>query len=130
PLPSAMSRPAAAGSPGPRTSDWYRTSPGLPGRFQHPACFRGYGQPEPHPLYRTSNGEYGSRAPTVHDVPTSFHVTSHAFTDALGQCGMYRDNGLNTGLDKSRVTGTANFITAYDHFNFHPSFNPSGPSFC
>ncbi|XP_054249224.1 piercer of microtubule wall 1 protein [Indicator indicator] len=125
-----MSGPEAAGSPGARTSDWYRTSSGLPGRFQQPSCFQGYGQPEPHPLYRTSNGEYGSRAPTVHEVPTSFHVTSHAFTDTLAQCGMYRDNGLNTCLEKSRVTGTANFITTSDHLNFHPSYSPHGPSFC
>ncbi|NWH63601.1 CI116 protein, partial [Geococcyx californianus] len=117
-------------SPGPRTGDWYRTSPGLPGRFQHPACFRGYGQPQPHPLYRTTNQAYGSKAPTVHEMPTSFHVTSHAFSDTLGQCGMYEDNGLNTALEKSRVTGTANFITAHDYLNFHPSYNPSGPSHC
>ncbi|KAM6117474.1 LOW QUALITY PROTEIN: piercer of microtubule wall 1 protein [Phoenicopterus ruber ruber] len=125
-----MSRPAAAGSPGPRTSDWYRTSPGLPGRFQQPACFRGYGKPEPHPRYRTTNQAYGSKAPTVHEVPTSFHVTSHAFSNTLAQCGMYRNDGLNTSLEKSHVTGPDNFITAYDHLNFHPSYNPSGPSHC
>uniref|UniRef100_A0A8C3JKD5 CI116 protein n=1 Tax=Calidris pygmaea TaxID=425635 RepID=A0A8C3JKD5_9CHAR len=130
PVPAAMSRPEAAGGPAPRTSDWYRTGPGLPGRFQQPACFRGYGKPEPHPLYRTTNQTYGSRAPTVHEVPTSFHVTSHAFSDTLGQCGMYKDNGLNTSLEKSHVTGPDNFITAYDHFNFHPSYNPNGPSCC
>ncbi|XP_059685034.1 piercer of microtubule wall 1 protein [Gavia stellata] len=130
PVPSAMSGPAVAASPGPRTSDWYRTSPGLPGRFQQPACFRGYGKPEPHPRYRTTNQAYGSKAPTVHEVPTSFHVTSHAFSNTLAQCGMYRDNGLNTALEKSHVTGPDNFITAYDHLNFHPSYNPSGPSHC
>ncbi|NXL58977.1 CI116 protein, partial [Chordeiles acutipennis] len=127
PVPSAMSRPD---SPGPRTSDWYRTSPDLPGRFQQPACFRGYGKPEPHPRYRTTNQTYGSKAPTVHEVPTSFHVTSHTFSKTLAQCGMYRDNGLNTSLEKSYVTGPDNFITAYDHLNFHPSYNPSGPSHC
>ncbi|NXU53407.1 CI116 protein, partial [Turnix velox] len=87
-------------------------------------------KPESHPRYRTSNQSYGSRAPTVHEVPTSFHVTSHAFSDTLGPYGMYRNNGFNTSLDKSLVTGPDNFITPTDHFNFHPSYNPSGPSHC
>ncbi|NXJ06418.1 CI116 protein, partial [Odontophorus gujanensis] len=87
-------------------------------------------QPEPHPLYRTSNQEYGRRAPTAHELPFSFHVTSHAFSDALARCGMYRNDGLNTALEKSRVTGTANFITPHDTLNFHPSFKASGPSHC
>ncbi|NXD74971.1 CI116 protein, partial [Halcyon senegalensis] len=130
PGPSAMSRPEAAGSPGSRPSDWNRPSPGLPARFQQPSCFRGYGEPRPHPRYRTTNQAYGSRAPTVHEVPTSFHVTSHAFSTTLAQGGMSRDNGLNTSLEKSHVTGTGNFITAYDHLNFHPSYNPRGPSHC
>ncbi|NXJ81637.1 CI116 protein, partial [Trogon melanurus] len=128
--PPAMSLPEAAGSPGPRTGDWYRTSPGLPARFQHPACFRGYGKPEPHPRYRTSNQAYGSRAPTVHEVPTSFHVTSHAFSKTLAQGGPYRNNGLNTSLEKSHVTGPDNFITTRDHLDFHPSYNPRSPSHC
>ncbi|NWX06409.1 CI116 protein, partial [Caloenas nicobarica] len=118
-----------AGGPGPRTSDWYRTSPGLPGRFQQPGCFRGYGKPEPHPRYRTTSQAYGSRAPTVHEVPTSFHGTSHTFSKTLSQFGMYKDNGLNTALEKSHVTGPDNFITAHDR-DFHPSYNPSGPSHC
>ncbi|NXI41496.1 CI116 protein, partial [Galbula dea] len=120
--------PAAASS-SPRTSDWYRTSPALPDRFQQPSCFRGYGQPKSHPLYRTSNQTYGSRAPTVHEVPTSFHVTPHTFSSTLAKCGMYRNHGLSTCLEKSHVTGTDNFITAYQHFDFHPSYNPNGPSF-
>ncbi|NXW86181.1 CI116 protein, partial [Alopecoenas beccarii] len=129
PVPVPMSGPADAGGPGPRTSDWYRTSPGLPGRFQQPGCFRGYGKPEPHPRFRTTSQAYGSKAPTVHEVPTSFHGTSHAFSKTLSQFGMYRDNGLNTALEKSHVTGPDNFITARNR-DFHPSYNPSGPSHC
>ncbi|XP_021269216.1 UPF0691 protein C9orf116 homolog [Numida meleagris] len=125
-----MAQPQPAEGSAPRTSTWYRVDSALPGRFLQPSCFRGYGQPEPHPLYRTTNQEYGRRAPTVHEVPTSFHVISHAFSDTLGQCGMYRNDGLNTSLEKSRVTGPANFITPYDTLNFHPSFNASGPSHC
>ncbi|XP_009997264.1 PREDICTED: UPF0691 protein C9orf116 homolog [Chaetura pelagica] len=43
---------------------------------------------------------------------------------------MYRDNGLNTSMEKSLVTGPDNFITTSDRFNFHPSYNPSSPSHC
>ncbi|KAJ7418511.1 hypothetical protein WISP_58866 [Willisornis vidua] len=106
-------------------------SPELPGRFLQPAFYRGYGQPAPsHPRYRTTNQTYGSRAPTVHELPTCFHVISHKFSDHLGPSGMYRNNSLNTSLEKSHVTGTDNFITAYEHLDFHPSYNPSGPSHC
>ncbi|KAM8796623.1 piercer of microtubule wall 1 protein [Eudromia elegans] len=114
----------------PRTSAWYRVSAGLPARFERPARFQGYRNAEPHPLYRTSNQSYGSRAPTVHEMPTCYRVTSHAFSKALAPCGMYQDNGLNTRLERSRVTGPGNFITASDRRNFHPSYNASGPSFC
>lgn len=66
--------------------------------------------------------------PFLSPSQTSFHITSHAFSDTLGQCGIYRDNGLNTSLEKSHVTGPGNFITTYDHLNFHPSYKTSGPS--
>ncbi|XP_035411203.1 piercer of microtubule wall 1 protein [Cygnus atratus] len=112
-----MSRPGAPGGPGPDSR--YR------GGLQHPA-----GSRQPHPLYRTSSQAYGSRAPTVHEVPTTLHVTSHTFSNALAQCGMYRNNGLNTYLEKSHVTGPDNFITPYDTLNFHPSYNASRPSHC
>jgi len=63
-------------------------------------------------------------------LQTSFHVTSHTFSNTLAQGGMYRANGLNTALEKSHVTGPGNFITACNHLDFHPSYNPSGPSHC
>ncbi|NWS49027.1 CI116 protein, partial [Probosciger aterrimus] len=128
PRPCAMSVPPSAAGAGPRTSD--RSSAALPGRFQQPDRSCGYGKPEPHPRYRTTNQTYGSRAPTVHEVPTSFHITPHGFTRIQGQGGPYRNTGLNTALEKSHVTGPANFITADDHLDFHPSYNPNGPSHC
>ncbi|NXA34873.1 CI116 protein, partial [Eudromia elegans] len=158
PIPQPPPSPEAPREP--RTSAWYRVSAGLPARFERPARFQGYrceggsaggrrcgegvrparvltSRPvpsrrnaEPHPLYRTSNQSYGSRAPTVHEMPTCYRVTSHAFSKALAPCGMYQDNGLNTRLERSRVTGPGNFITASDRRNFHPSYNASGPSFC
>lgn len=63
-------------------------------------------------------------------VQVSYHVTSHAFSDSLAQRGMYRNDGLNTSLEKSRVTGPANFITPRDTLDFHPSYKVGGPSHC
>ncbi|NWR84987.1 CI116 protein, partial [Furnarius figulus] len=102
----------------------------LPGRFLQPCLYRGYRQPAPHPRYRTTNQTYGSRAPTVYELPNCFHILSHKFTDVLGPPGMYRNDSLNTSMEKSHVTGIDNFITAYEHHDFHPSYNPSGPSHC
>ncbi|XP_033923693.1 piercer of microtubule wall 1 protein [Melopsittacus undulatus] len=91
-----------------------------------PLCPR---RKQPHPRYRTTNQTYGSRAPTVHELPSSFHTTSHSFTRTQGMGGPYRNCGLNMALEKSHVTGPDNFITAHDH-DFHPSYNPKSPSHC
>ncbi|NWI55590.1 CI116 protein, partial [Calyptomena viridis] len=95
-----------------------------------PAVLSPRRQPAAHPRYRTTNQTYGSRAPTVHELPTSFHILSHKFSDTLGPTGMYKNDSLNTSLEKSHVTGTDNFITSREHLDFHPSYNPSGPSHC
>ncbi|KAM7092435.1 piercer of microtubule wall 1 protein isoform 2-T2 [Molossus nigricans] len=54
-----------------KTSDYYRVHEDLPVRFNNPAWFRGYRTKEPASVYRTSNQVYGSRAPTVHEMPTT-----------------------------------------------------------
>ncbi|NXC99833.1 CI116 protein, partial [Certhia familiaris] len=87
-------------------------------------------QPPAHPRFRTVNQTYGSRAPTVHELPNSFHILSHKFSNHLGKIGMCRNEGFNTSLEKSHCTGSDTFITAYEHLDFHPSYNPSGPSIC
>ncbi|XP_042101363.1 piercer of microtubule wall 1 protein isoform X2 [Ovis aries] len=61
-----------AGPPPEKTSDCYRVSEDLPARFNNPAWFRGYRTKEPPSVYRTSNQVYGSRAPTVHEMPGIF----------------------------------------------------------
>ncbi|NXC08373.1 CI116 protein, partial [Orthonyx spaldingii] len=106
------------------------SSAGVPRRFQELTFYRGYGHPPVHPRFRTSNQSYGSRAPTVHELPNSFHSIPHKFSDHLGKAGMYRNDSLNTSLEKSHCTGPDTFITAYEHLDFHPSYNPSGPSLC
>ncbi|XP_076784460.1 piercer of microtubule wall 1 protein isoform X2 [Arvicanthis niloticus] len=52
-----------------KTSDYYRISEKLPIRFNNPAWFHGYRTNEAVSMYRTSNQTYGSRAPTVHEMP-------------------------------------------------------------
>ncbi|XP_022357572.1 UPF0691 protein C9orf116 homolog isoform X2 [Enhydra lutris kenyoni] len=76
PVPPAPPAPPASPAPAPpalpqRTSDCYRVDDDLPARFNNPAWFRGYGTQKAISVYRTSNGAYGSRAPTVHEMPTT-----------------------------------------------------------
>ncbi|KAL3852550.1 hypothetical protein ACJMK2_016174 [Sinanodonta woodiana] len=87
---------------GAHTSDYYKTK-NIPNRFDNPEWFQGYGGKPQHPMYRTSATEYGSRAPTVHTMPTSFHARSMKFSEHLGKCGMYRNHSLNTAQDQSKV---------------------------
>ncbi|XP_027043068.1 piercer of microtubule wall 1 protein isoform X2 [Pocillopora verrucosa] len=84
------------------TSDYYRTF-NIPERFNNPDWFDGYKTKKQHPMYMTSGMEYGSHRPTVHTMPTSFHAKSQKFSEHLGTCGMYRDQSLNTSMDKSIV---------------------------
>ncbi|XP_076807167.1 piercer of microtubule wall 1 protein-like [Clavelina lepadiformis] len=106
------------------TSDHYKTDDDLPGRFEHPEWIKGYDTTDPHPIYRTSNMIYGSRAPSVHTVPTTFQPRSQKFSTHLGDCGMYKNNSLNTYTEKSIVTGPDNAgLTKLDRLNFHKSFS-------
>ncbi|XP_065783164.1 piercer of microtubule wall 1 protein isoform X3 [Muntiacus reevesi] len=72
PQASAEPEEPKAGPPPEKTSDCYRVSEDLPARFNNPAWFRGYRTKEPLSVYRTSNQAYGSRAPTVHEMPEIF----------------------------------------------------------
>ncbi|XP_040819336.1 UPF0691 protein C9orf116 homolog [Ochotona curzoniae] len=126
---SDPAEPQAPAAPG-RTGDYYCVSERLPLRFHHPEWFRGYGGRQAVSLYRTSNQTYGSRAPTVHEMPKVFCPHSSAFSKEFAVGGMFQSNALNVCLDKSLVTGVDNCITPCDRLNFHPSYNPSRPSFC
>jgi len=61
-----------------------------------------------HPLYRTSGASYGSRPPALPELPTVYFGNSHTFSNTFAG-GMYRDNGLNTALNKSRVEQKTEF---------------------
>ncbi|XP_032829070.2 piercer of microtubule wall 1 protein [Petromyzon marinus] len=89
------------------THEFYRVSPHLPRRFDEPHLLHAYGSKPTHPVYRTSNQAYGRRAPTVHEMPTVFRGRSQDFSTHLGQCGMYRNRGLNTAVDRSSVAAAA-----------------------
>lgn len=43
--------------------------------------FQGYGGKQQHPMYRTSGQDYGSRVPTVHNMPKSFHGRTQKFSN-------------------------------------------------
>ncbi|KAK2165307.1 hypothetical protein LSH36_52g06054 [Paralvinella palmiformis] len=85
-----------------KTSEYYRVKD-IPNRFDHPDWFQGYKSKEQHPMYRTTNREYGAREPSVHTMPTVFHAKSQQFSGDLGKCGMYRNHSLNCASDKSFV---------------------------
>ncbi len=87
----------------PKTSDFYETDKNLPQRFDEPSWFKGYGSKPQHPMYRTSNNDYGSKIPTVHEMPTKFFPMDQEFSQLLGKTGMYRNCGLNTAMDQKRV---------------------------
>ncbi|XP_072026391.1 piercer of microtubule wall 1 protein-like [Amphiura filiformis] len=87
---------------GEKTSEHYKTF-NIPERFENPDCFEGYQNKPQHPMYTTTAMVYGAKAPTVHTMPTSFHCKSQKFSEHLGTCGMYRNQGLNTSLDQSKV---------------------------
>ncbi|OCT65306.1 UPF0691 protein C9orf116 homolog [Xenopus laevis] len=113
----------------PQTSDFYRVTEGLPAKFNHPEMWRrGYRPKVDNPLYRTSNQAYGSRPPTVHEMPTKFNGISDKFSEKAVKCGMYRNHGFNTSIEKSYVSGPDNLITAADRLNFHRSYKIAGPS--
>ncbi|XP_078406368.1 piercer of microtubule wall 2 protein isoform X2 [Cetorhinus maximus] len=101
-----------------RTSQYYRVKPGVPERSK-----------PTNPLYRTTNQTYGSQQPTVHEMPTSYFTVSQKLSEHLSKCGMYKDNGLNVGMEKSLVTGPENLITFQNRLNFHRSYLEAGPSY-
>nr|XP_044997571.1 UPF0691 protein C9orf116 homolog isoform X2 [Jaculus jaculus] len=102
-----------------KTSDYYRVSEQLPVRTKEVVS-----------IYRTSNQTYGSRAPTVHEMPKVFYPHSNKFSRQLSATGMFRNNTFNVFMERSVVTGPDNYITHCDRLNFHPSYNVNRPSIC
>lgn len=118
-----------AATPSEITSDYYSVSRHLPVRFNNPGWFRGYRTKEVS-MYRTSNQAYGSRAPTVHEMPKVFYPCSTKFSRHILAVGKFQDSSFNFCMEKSLVTGPSNYITHCDRLNFHPSYNVSKPSIC
>ncbi|KAK0147482.1 UPF0691 protein C9orf116 [Merluccius polli] len=102
-----------------QTSDVYNVAENLPARFNNPDCFQGYSQKSCNPLYRTSNQVYGSKRPTVHEMPTQFNGTSREFSETMLRSGMFRDNGFNTFLDKNRFSGKGAMTTLQNRISFN-----------
>ncbi|KAM9475052.1 piercer of microtubule wall 2 protein [Clarias gariepinus] len=108
-----------------RTSDVYRVDENLPKRFNNPDHFKGYSK-KSHPLYQTTNQLYGSKKPTVHEMPTSFHGSRSKFSDLILKTGTYRDNGFNTSVEKSWITGPNDLSMRQDRIIFHHSYHTGG----
>ncbi|KAM6954407.1 piercer of microtubule wall 2 protein [Aplochiton taeniatus] len=106
-----------------KTKDVYKVDEKLPARFNNPDCFHGYIKKKTHPLYVTSNQTYGSKKPTIHEMPTEFNGSFRKFSDAMLRSGMYRDNGFNTCSDKSLITGFGAIAMHHDRINFHHIYN-------
>ncbi|XP_016323747.1 piercer of microtubule wall 2 protein [Sinocyclocheilus anshuiensis] len=111
-----------------KTSDVYNVENNLPARFDNPECFRGYRQKMINPLYQTTNQTYGSKKPTVHEMPTTFNGSRRKFSEHLLRSGMYKDNGFNTALDKSGLTGPDATTAFHDRINFHYLYHTDGKS--
>uniref|UniRef100_A0A8C1WT57 Si:ch211-248e11.2 n=1 Tax=Cyprinus carpio TaxID=7962 RepID=A0A8C1WT57_CYPCA len=80
------------------------------------------------PLYQTTNQTYGSKKPTVHEMPITFNGSRRKFSEHLLRSGMYKDNGFNTALDKSRLTGPDATTAFHDRINFHYLYHTDGKS--
>jgi len=61
----------------------------------------GYPCQEQHPMYRTTSHKYGSMGPCHQTTPQTFHGISSKFSEHLNQSGMYRNQSLNTSMDKN-----------------------------
>lgn len=91
---------------------------------------KGYGYKSDgfHPFYRTTNSDYGSKAPNQYTAPNwyvinccvffsrnvfefnrpffcvcSYFARKYEFSTALARGGMYRNHSLNTVMDKSHI---------------------------
>ncbi|KAI7797997.1 piercer of microtubule wall 1 protein [Triplophysa rosa] len=111
-----------------KTSDVYNVDKNIPNRFNNPECFKGYSKKIINPLYQTTNQTYGSKKPTVHEMPTSFKGSSRKFSEHHLKSGMYRDNGFNTSLDKSRLTGPNTTDVLHNRITFHHLYHTDGKS--
>ncbi|XP_018614466.1 piercer of microtubule wall 2 protein [Scleropages formosus] len=106
-----------------KTSDVYKVDGKLPPRFDNPQCFQGYSKTHVHPLYQTTNETYGSKKPTIHEMPTIFKGRNRKFSEHSLKRGMYRDNGFNTALDKTKVTGPNATAPFQDRTLYHQVYN-------
>ncbi len=103
------------------------------------------------PLYQTTNQTYGSKTPTVHEMPVSTHclivkmiqkiVFTHnllfifqttfigsrrKFSEHLLKSGMYKENGFNTALNKNQLTGPNEITAFHDRIHFHYFYHTDG----
>uniref|UniRef100_A0A7S4E0B6 Uncharacterized protein n=1 Tax=Lotharella globosa TaxID=91324 RepID=A0A7S4E0B6_9EUKA len=67
----------------------------LPDRFAKPGQFQYKTKRKQHPMYRTSNNDFGSRPPVPEETQTQYHGLNGNFTKKFSG-GMYKNEGLVT----------------------------------
>ncbi|KAK6990794.1 UPF0691 protein-like protein [Biomphalaria glabrata] len=71
-------------------------------RRQLDLCTASYERPCQHPMYKTSNSQYGLQ-PLLAHTPIEFHARDMQFTTRQALGGMYEDYHLTTEMDKEIV---------------------------
>jgi len=65
--------------------------------------------PYQHPLYQTTNNVYGAIPSRLPNIPNTFHGKTPNFSmsyrkvEIMERCGMFKNYGFNTSLDRSKV---------------------------
>jgi hypothetical protein len=73
----------------------------LPPRFTDASAWA-KSTPAQHPVYVTSNNQYGVKTVGPGNLPIRWHGVKGEFTDGFGGA-MYRDNGLDVGIARSKT---------------------------
>ena len=73
----------------------------LPARFKDAGAWS-KSTPSQHPVYVTSNNQYGIKTVGPGNLPIRWHGVKGEFTDGFGGA-MYRDNGLDVRVQRSKV---------------------------
>ena len=92
---------ASYGVPVPPADRYKQRGDDLPPRFTDASAWH-KSTPAQHPVYVTSNNQYGVKTVGPGNLPIRWHGVKGEFTDGFGGA-MYRDNGLDVGIARSKT---------------------------
>ena len=92
---------AAYARPVPPKDPYARRGDELPARFTDAGAWT-KSTPSQHPVYVTSNAQYGIKTVGPGNMPIRWHGVRGEFTDGFGGA-MYRDDGLDVRVQRSKV---------------------------